>query len=83
MDIGRLLFWLGCAAWTWRIGAKKGESLGAFLIGLYFGPGGVLIAWASSGYKGPRAEKWQARKAARAARKAAAKAAAQGARGAK
>ena len=31
------------------IGARKGEMLGAFVIGVLLGPIGVIVVWASSG----------------------------------
>ena len=43
------LIWLVCAAISASIGAKKGEGISGFFIGLFFGPLGILIALFSKG----------------------------------
>lgn len=44
-----VLFWFICAMLAGAIGGKKGEGGIGFLVGLFFGPFGVLFAILSSG----------------------------------
>lgn len=45
-----MIYALSIVITTW-IGARKGEALGAFIVGLLLGPFGIIIALASSGRK--------------------------------
>jgi len=44
-----VLIWLFCGVVAGMIGSKKGEGCGAFLIGVLFGPFGILFALLSKG----------------------------------
>jgi len=48
-----VLLWLSCAIIAAVIGNRKGEAGSGFLIGLLFGPFGVLFALLSSGNRKP------------------------------
>lgn len=48
-----VLLWLICAVIAAAIGGSKGEAGSGFLIGLVFGPLGVLFALLSSGNRVP------------------------------
>jgi hypothetical protein len=48
-----VLLWLVCAVIAAAIGGRKGEAGSGFLIGLVFGPLGILFALLSSGNRVP------------------------------
>lgn len=48
-----LLFWLFCALLSWGFGARRGEGGVSFLLGLVFGPFGVLVAYFTHGIYRP------------------------------
>jgi hypothetical protein len=48
-----VFFWLFFAMVTGVIGSRKGEGFMAFLVGLLFGPFGVIFAIVSSGNRMP------------------------------
>ena len=43
------LFWILCGVVAAMIGAKKGETFLGFIVGMLFGPIGILIALLSKG----------------------------------
>lgn len=47
--IGIILFWLFCGIVAAMIGSKKGEGCFSFIIGLIFGPFGIVFALLSKG----------------------------------
>lgn len=48
-----ILIWIACALIGAVIGSKKGEAGSGFLIGLVFGPLGVIFALLSTGNRKP------------------------------
>lgn len=49
LTVGLITLWLLCAIAASAIGARKGEAIGAFIVGFIFGPFGILFAALSKG----------------------------------
>ena len=49
MEIGIIIFWLFCGIIAGMIGSKKGQGCLSFLVGILFGPFGIIIALLSKG----------------------------------